>query len=248
MQRGLTLWVPGRSGRRFLGTVQHMALDGGVVTVDSNLDLTQRAVSFVTFEEGTHRQRFASGPLDWGREVAHELQMALDEEYGFQGGRLRVGKRTIFDIDTQLDYKMILGVWEGANYALKTTLYHVDTPGLLDLLGRFAVGEGPLGLNLAPQDPTEIKLQRRLRAPKVLKNVPGFGMLEVRQLTQEQIGRLPTWGGAEVAGGELFREDGEERTFLLLGSSSITRVYPNWWETTEAEMLAHLSTLRVEWR
>ena len=236
-----------------MAAIRHTALNGGMVEIDGGgADLTRPFASFIVARFGSHLQEFGAGRLDFGATVARELEIDLTEEYSYQGGRLRLGSGPWVDLDTKHETVIRIAVWEGTAYSLKTVKYGGRSLDLIALLDQFVISETADGIAMRPTNPHEVRLARiGGHAPSVVQNVPGVGLLEVAELTPERAKRLPPWAGLPVTGGELFVENERSRdakTFLMVGHTAVSRLYPNHWEDEEAAIVDRFSKMKVEWR
>src|SRR5918992_2902159 len=91
------------------------ALDGSTVRISSTSLTVPRngATGFVIARFGSHRQEFGRGDRDLGKSIARAHDLTFDEEYRFQGGRLRLGVVEKYDPEIGLRETFRLGVWEG---------------------------------------------------------------------------------------------------------------------------------------
>ncbi|MGH9890788.1 MAG: hypothetical protein ACREA0_02135 [bacterium] len=231
-----------------MGTVTHLAADGGRVVIGGPVDLSKPSTSVFVASFGGRKHEFTTGPFAFGQSVAAEFAVALDEEYSFQGGRLRLGSAVQVFPPDGFEYLLHLGVWEGTSWSLETGFYEGDLSYMIALFDQFTILERTHGLVVGPKDPaiTPIDEGRALQ-PRLLKVVPGLGLLEVQQRTSDVEGGLPNWVGSSVAGGELFR-DGERfgrHWFILVGETAVTVIDPD--QVPEQSLLSRLSAVTVSW-
>lgn len=232
---------------------EHTCLDASVVKISSyvSLDLAQPFGSVIHARFGPFFHEFIGGPLDYGRRVAEGLEITLDEEYSYQGGVLRLGSTILFDDITKLQTIRRFAVWEGQSFSFKTFLHGGSSKDLISVIDKFDISEGAAGIVLSPKPgAAAINRDGTNHLPELDQNVPGMGLLEIGYLSATRARMLPSWEGQRVRGGELFVEDKgtEEMTLLLVGDTSVTRLYPNHWEANEQEILDKFSEVVVGWQ
>jgi hypothetical protein len=245
-------------GGMFMKQVLHQALDGSHVrVVATEADLTNDASSISTFYVDGRAQEFTASNRGFGEAVALEVGLRFEEEYAFQGGRLRLASGVqsfpTGDPDGTVNVVSLhIGTWEGEKYSVHTHLYGESADGLLGIFNQFLILESALGIRLTQKDPERTPLYSD---PKVMKDVPQLGLLQVKPLSTEAARYLPRWEGTRVAGGELFAEAdmaaaGDEcgkTTFYLVGKDSVSYIAPREGASRQ-ELARQLATLRVAWR
>jgi len=231
-----------------MGALHLTALDGGVVNLSSPLDLTASGTtSFIVFDIGGYRQEFGSGGLDFGDIEAANHGVTFDEEYSFQDGRLRLG--SVVQTDGGVSNILRLAVWQGLERSLKTVIYEGESKDLIGLLDLFTIIEGAGGLVLKAKDPTVITVVRETSsAPDIAQPLPGFGLLDIFELTPSMGRLLPEWGGFQSPNGELFVEEPgtSEMTLVYVGESAFARFYPDE-NVSESDLLNLVTALDVRW-
>jgi hypothetical protein len=232
--------------------VKHLALDGSVVTIDTSdgLDLQRPASSIGVYSVDGIEREFTGSHRDFGRDVAADVGLVLDEEYALQGGTFLAGSVTqvwpeIGDAGDPITSLLRLGVWEGDQYSLHAHIYGGDGLDLIDLFNRFTIIETDLGIQLLPGSPGA---GTSAREPSLLKDVPGVGLLDIIALTTREVRALPRWQGTRVRGGELFLSevDGRGRYYVLVGGSARTAVLPAS-DCSHSTLAPALETLQVSW-
>jgi hypothetical protein len=232
-----------------LSSITRAALDGGLVTISVQGDLDRPWGTYVEYSLGGSIQQFGAGGIDFAATIARELSISLDEQYSFQGGRLRIGSKSEYNPVTRQRELTRIGVWEGWGFSLKAVLYNRSSKDMIGLLERFTVTETPNGLVIDPVRPALAELQRGQWAPRVAQNVPDLGLISIRERTPEREKRLPKWKGMTVSGGELFvdRRGTAQMTFALAGETAVTRLYPNSWEADVTDILDRFSEAKIDW-
>jgi hypothetical protein len=232
---------------------KHLALDGSLVTVDStdSHDLGAAVSSAGVYWVDGMAREFTASYREFGRAVAADLGMNLDESYSLQGGTLLLGSATqvwpeVNDAGAHITSLLRLGVWEGDWFSLHAHLYGGQSLDLVDLFNRFVISESPLGIRIEPQSPSA---ETHFKEPSLLKEVPGIGLLDVEALTTRVARALPRWKGTEVRGGELFTDqaEGRSRYYVLVSDSARTLVMPPS-DCDHSTVVAGLETLHVSWR
>lgn len=233
-----------------MAEVVHTALDGSRVRVTAPYELdAPGSTAFVVADGGSFRQEFGSGDLILGELVASAHGINLNEEYAFQGGRLRIGSTEKYDEQVRLRYTVRLGVWEGQRYSVKTLIFGGTSTDLIGLYDLFDIRETSTGVILDPRQP-RIRLVREGRgAPDIIKPIGGVGLATVFKLTPTAARTIPPWAGKPVRGGELFVRNANipDRLFLVLvAESAVGYIEPNDSASEEA-LVAGASELTLDW-
>ncbi len=187
------------------------SLDGSVVSVksDRSLDGTYTSVGVAELKNlGIKYQELTAGPRDLGETMAMDphiaLGMRLDEEYSFQGGRLRIGAGTQpvgSDGDEYWEQgpdgigrptPIRFGVWEGDAYSVHTQRYGGEANHLIAVFHEFEISETAEGVSCKPKDYPATTF---IDGPRVLKDIPELGLLSIAQLTSTTAKRLPRHRG-----------------------------------------------------
>jgi hypothetical protein len=234
-------------GANAMKTVSHTALDGSQVQISTGLAVNEPFTSFVNVRIGSHIHEFSSGVSGYASANAADVGVAeFTDEYRFDGGTLRLGI-TVQEMQNQVRASLAVAAWEGARFSVFTHAYNVDTPGdLLGVLTQVRLAESATGATLAPRDPAKTPVSQ----VTLVKELPGLGLLQIEPAVGDLVRRLPAWRGRVVAGGELFVDneaDDARRSFVLAGSSAITRVLPDPGHQLDT-VLPALTALRVDWR
>lgn len=230
-------------------TVAHTALDGSDVLISAENPGSVFTCYAIYLIDG-ETQEIGSGGLTYGREVASDVGIvAFTAEYSLQGGRLLVGAGYQQDPSTQIITKVQIAVWEGRFWSLKATRFgDVDPDEVRNAYSSFDIEERDTGVVLHPGVGVET-LRDSARRPDLVTRADGCRRLHTWALTNETAEALPGWEGATVPGGELFADGSFEEptfTYILLGSSSVTRIYPPR-ESDEEAAEAGVRTIRVDW-
>ncbi|MUN36079.1 hypothetical protein [Actinomadura litoris] len=224
--------------------VTHRSLDGVRIRIAGPHDLRRPCTSVARVAAGGRLHEISGGTradaLAWAEDVGVE---GFDQEFGVQGGRLRVGRARSRDADTDTGVAdpMLAAVWEGRRHAVFTHLYHARPADAVAFFAALRLAEHEDGVTAETRGRA-----RRTGPAEAAKEIPGLGLLEITALTARTRGRLPSWRGAPVAGGELFRDtvEGQGPYFLLALDSLLVTVLPE--EDRVREVPALLARLAVE--
>ena len=176
-------------------------------------------------QAGPRRLDLAWGSHAHGERRAALVGVALDEEYDYRGGRLRVGTRVSRTPSGVLD-RVRTGVWEGRRQSLS---FHLNGPtttaDVLAVLEELEVEETTDGVRVQQRDGEPLPFAD---GPTVLKPVSGVGVFEIAPLTSRLARWLPRWTGTSVFGGELFVDDprGPRMQFLLVTETALASLVP----------------------
>ncbi len=228
-------------------TATHTTLDGGRASITStDLDLSRDATSsavFVLNSARNQRSEVTVGTIDFGRQYVLRPGVPLTDAYALQGGTLRVG------VGDGVVNGVCAVLWEGQKWSATTHLYGGATArDAIDLFSRFSLSETSDSLIVSPIDQRAAVAEAPAR---LLKEVPGLGLVEVNKLTPAQMRLLPSWKGAAVRGGELFVEDEglPSFSFVLAGQNAVTVIMPRHddYNRDQDAFIASLSDLTVMW-
>lgn len=234
--------------------IVHGVLDGARVRLGGDdVDLSRHASSFLTLIVDGFAREFAASHVRFGRDVAADLGLSFEEEYGVQDGTLRLASGIqIFDgVEGRPEsVPLHLGAWEGSNFSVHTHLYWGSRRDLLGIFSQVQIVEGDFGLELRPKGSAAFA---RYPGATMLKEIPSVGLLQMRELTGVAARGLPKWRGTRVAGGELFvngdpseaSSDCSKTSFFLVGSTAITFVAPA--ARPPRGVLERLGKLEVGW-
>jgi hypothetical protein len=208
-------------------TVVHRALDGTRIAVESALDLTRPYTSVARVATTRQLHELTSGGLSDGQEAAKEVigVSRLTEEFSFQRGTLRIGHATRRDRAIGLTERLLAAVWQGREHSIVTHLYYARTADAIAFYNQFTITEYDDGVVITPKDVRRLAYTEPAR---IVKEIPGVGLLEMTRLNRQSARVLPNWRGTAVKGGELFRDtqgDGSDY-FLLATPSALVTVLP----------------------
>ena len=226
--------------------VPFLALDGGRAHITTELaTVTPRFTSVADAEIrrlGALRQAFTSGVRELGEQVAFDpslsVDMRIDEEYGFQGGKLRLGWGIPPVGPDGAEYWEIgpdgvprrhpfrIAFWEGESFSLRTHQYGGESADLIAMFDQFQIRDTSEGIILIPNEPKQTLF---VKGPKILKDIPEIGLLDIYQLTERTVKEVPSHHGTPVEGGELFVDGAgtDHPFFLLVSDTSLTEILPH---------------------
>ena len=229
-----------------MSTATHVALDGSVVTISMEADLSGYPSSVGVFDVSGYQREFTVGHLELGQWAAKEVSgVTLTESYGHQRGVLRIGSRIVSNNLYNGEDRVWVGVWEGKQSSLITQLFNLkDSSEVVSLFAAFEIRElpRPCELTLKPMDARVVADG----LPIVAKEVPNVGLIEIDRITNQTARSLPRHAGTRVRGGELFLAESPAH-FLLLGQTTLTTVVPHP-GTGHDDVAGRLETLTISWR
>ncbi len=231
----------------------HTLLSGAIIEFDAPFNLGDRCTNFANVIMDGEVRQLGSGPLSFAESAARRtLEMVdFEEEYSFQGGRLRFGSAPLADPVTGSSVLRQIAVWEGQAHSLKLSKFESSYLELMALLDQFTLVETATGLTANPKDSGKTKFSENFHPLSALKEISNLGLLHIRQLTDYTARSLPTWRGQQVRGGELYVDNPgtSEVNFYLVGESALTRIRPLPARgISESQTLEHVDQLLVEWK
>lgn len=233
--------------------VTHRALDGTAITLSGELDLSRPYSSVIRLDFANRLHELTAVDRRFGMEWATSLGVPkLTEEYGFQGGRLRIGHGQVAD-ESLHDFPRLLGakatervtaaVWEGRAHSLCGHFYFAQTSDVIRLFDAVRITEHADGISLLPKRGKRVTIAE---TASVAKEVPGVGLLEISGLNRETARQLPRWSGTRLATGELFRDTHGDGSvyFVFATPTAVVTVLPDEDEVRRAP--ARLGALTVQ--
>lgn len=229
--------------------VEHLAIDGAVVSFEAEADLTTQATAtgwaivpsllrahpFTIFPAG-----HSSAVEEIVRNYFPDFKIEAMEEYDLKGGKLRIAPVTM-PTATGGTRELSIGAWEGRSGCLTTSMVGSDCARLVEVFDTLQFSERSKGLSI--QSP----ITPRPREPMVIKEIPSIGVLDVRPAIASTLERIPKSQGQMTTHGELFRVRESSSAMMFVTSSAVVRIDPLDNVNTE-EAMAVAQELRVEWR
>ncbi len=228
--------------------IEHLAIDGAVVTIeaDADLRLPVTAAGWAIVPSLMRAHPFTISPAGHSKVVERTVRSSFpsitllsNETYSMKDGTLRVAEVRL-PTATGRARELTVGAWEGKAGCLTTSLVGATRQPLVEMFDTLRFSEGQLGLAI------DSPVITQTRAPEVIKEVPGLGLLNIRPAIASELERLPKARGYEVTHGEIFRFSATGNTLLFVGASAVVRVTPLS-ACTQEGMLSIAQGLRVEW-
>ena len=239
------------------GSKSHVGLDGSRIDLSAaNVTLDRPASAILTVYINGRVWEFTASYRDFGRDVAADSKIVLDEQFSFQHGIVRAGsveQSVFFPNGSSGEYvstNFRILTWEGRNYSVHTHVYDGSTTEAMAALDAFNIVETPDGIRMVRRQPTKAPYYK---PPDLLKEIPEIGLLSIQQLTKDVARTLPRWPGTAVRGGELFVSGSGDGAncgtagFTLVGASSVVIVMPDAGASSNA-VVSSLSDLTVDWQ
>jgi hypothetical protein len=225
-------------------SVVHRSLDGYRYRISGELDLKQPFTSVGRYAVDGGLYELTSGQhtaaTGWTRDLGLRR---FDDEFSVPGGRLRTARVTDYDKRSGLEDKLLAVVWEGRRFSVFIPMYNAKPADAVRVFQLLGVTEHDDGLTVASRYPKRAGIAE---PAQLAKEVPGLGLLEVTALTRTTARRLPSWPGARLPHGELFRDTLEDDTtyFLLATPTAMVTVLPH--DEGTARVPARIGALKVE--
>jgi hypothetical protein len=205
-------------------TVVHRALDGRRYELSGALDLGLPSTSSVRVSVRGRTYELVAGVGGLAGEVAAALGVpGFDEELGFAGGTLLVGRTRRVEPGSRITEDILVAVWRGRGYCLISHFYGTSTAVAVEVLATLGISEHDDGVVVRPTAGSAV-----VAPAAVVKEVPSLGLLEMTVPSAPQATRLPAWKGARTRSGELFsdRLSNGDPYFVLVGEDTWTTVLP----------------------
>jgi hypothetical protein len=225
-------------------SVVHRALDGYRFQLSGNLDLTRPFTSVARYAVDGSLYELTSGEHGAATGWISDLGVRrFDDEFSVQNGRLRTVRVTDYDERAGLEDRMLAVVWQGRRFSVFIPMYNAKAADAVRVFQLLGVTEHDDGLTVASRNPKRAGIAE---PADVAKEVPGLGLLEMTALTKTTARRLPSWPGARLPHGELFRDtlDDDSTYFLFATPSAMVTVLPHEGET--AGVPGRIGGLKVE--
>lgn len=246
-------------------SVECLALDGSTAKVSGPAELADSGHSSTGTawlrSLGLQSQGFSAGSLRFAEQAASDPEISIGfevtDEFALQGGRLRLGSGLQHSDPGGGGYyetgpdgrlrpsRLNFAIWEGLSHSLFTFSRTGGAADLVPVLDAMSIAEREHGILCQPKEP---RLTTFVDGPRILKDLPGIGILDITQLTASRTRRLPSHEGTAVSGGELFsgwHAPSESHFFLMVSTSAITYIIPH---TRDSDrVLAAIESLKVSW-
>jgi hypothetical protein len=236
--------------------VEHIAIDGSVVTIEAPVDLSSQATAtgWAIVPSLMRAHPFTSSPAGHSSRVAEKVRTEFksiewleSEEYSVQGNPLRLAVVRL-PTATGGARQLTVGAWEGEHGCLITSLIGSARKRLIEVFDTLKFGERPGGVVISSP------VVGRPRMPEVTKEIPELGVLGIRPATANELERVPSSKGYRTDGGELFRIREASRAMLYVSDSAVVSITPldklESGRSAQADqaMLDVALQLKVDWR
>lgn len=224
--------------------VVHRSLDGYRFQLSGTVDLTQPFTSVARFAVDGALIELTSGGHEAATGWTGDLGVRrFDDEFSVQRGRLRTTRVVGHDERTGLKDDLLAVVWQGRKFSMFIPMYNAKPADAVRLFQVLGVTEHGDGIVVASRNHRRAGIAE---PATVAKEVPGLGLLEITALNKTTARRLPSWSGARLPHGELFRDtlDDDSDYFLLATPSAVVTVLPH--DGRGANVPGRLSGLKVE--
>lgn len=231
-----------------LTRVEHLAIDGSVVSIEADADVRTGATatgwavvpSLMRTHPFTISPAGHSGVIeDAVRGGAGDVAIGDAAAYSVKGGRLRVVE-VILPTATGGERTLTVGAWEGERGCLTTSLIGSQTERLVEVFDTLAFTERSRGLAI------DSPVTARPREPEIITEVPGVGVLGIRPAISSVLERIPRARGHRTPHGELFRVRATSNALMLVTSSTVTAIQPLDGGRPDA-LMGLAETLQIEW-
>lgn len=225
-------------------SVVHRSLDGYRFQISGGLDLREPFTSVGRYAVDGGLYELTSGghsvATGWTRDLGVSR---FDDEFSLPNGRLRTVRVTDYDKRSGLEDQLLAVVWEGKRFSLFVPMYNAKPADAVHLFQLLGVTEHTDGLTVASRNPKRAGIAE---PAEMVKEVPDLGLLQMTALNKTTARRLPSWRGAKLPHGELFRDtlDDDSTYFVLATPSAMVTVLPH--EDVSSKVPARLSALKVE--
>lgn len=208
--------------------VEHLAIDGSVVSIEADADLSTQATAagWAIVPSLMRAHPFVIYPAGHSdtvekmvRDNFPEINVRWTEDYSVKGGRLRVAEVNL-PTATNGRRNITVGAWEGRAGCLTTSLVGSERDRLVEVFDTLQFSERGRGISIdSPVTP-------RPREPEVIKEIPRLGVLNIRPAIPSTLERVPRSKGRVTNNGELFRFRKASNALLFVGASAVVRIDP----------------------
>ncbi len=227
---------------------QHVAIDGSVVSVESDLEegggpvtgagwavvpSMMRAHPFTVYPAGHSRVMERAV-----RENFPDVEMEDEEELSLKDGQLRVG--TVVTPRDGGPYRMTVAAWEGRHGCMTTSVSGGKHSTLIEAFDTLQFSDTERGIAI------DSPIVAQPRPPELIQEIPGLGILAVRPAVSSELERVPRNEGRRTRHGEVFRIREESRALLFLGRDAVARIQPKG-DADEERLAEAVESLSVEW-
>lgn len=227
--------------------VVHLSVDGSVVTIEADADLSQRATatgwaivpSLMRSHPFTIYPSGHSQVVERHADSVEGLEITSREEFNVKGSELKVVE-VVVPTATKQRRALTLGAWEGKKGCLTTSLVGHERERLVEVFDTLQFSEGNDGIAI------DSPVVAQPRILEVFKEIPEMGILAIRPAVASELQRIPKSRGAKACHCEVFRLRKSERTLVLVSDTTVVNVDPLA-ATKTTSMLSVVESLRIEW-
>lgn len=241
-----------------------VALDGSRVEITAPHSFLPgfSSVGLAEMRSLERSNEFTAGLLELGRQIAESPEigvgMTFNRELSLDGGRLLLatGDQPVgpdgaeyWEIGPDGRGRQValhFGIWEGVHHSLFTHIYGGEATVLVRVFEELKITELEDGIVILPRSPGDLSYSEPVR---ILKDIPGASLLDIKQLTKETARGIPSAAGTLVPGGELYVHGHDEGSMwlLLAGDSAVTHIIPHAGDPLD-QVLEVASSLVVTWQ
>jgi hypothetical protein len=228
--------------------VEHLSIDGSVLTIDAEADLTTEATAagWAVVPSLMQAHPFTVHPAGHSaiveRMVRSEfsgLNVVSTDEFSLKGGQLRVAEVEL-PTATESTRTLTIGAWEGRMGCLATSVVGSQRDRVVEVFDTLRFSEHRRGLAI------DSPIVSQPREPEVIKEIPELGVLSIRPAIASVLDRIPRSRGRPVDHGELFRIRATSNTLAFVAKTALVEIKPPAGVDTR-QLLAVAEGLRVEW-
>jgi hypothetical protein len=229
--------------------VDHLAIDGSVVSFEAESDLGAGATAtgWVMTPSLMRSHPFATYPPKHSyiaeraiRSAFPNISVVAADEMGMKGGVLRVGQFRL-PLATGGTRELVAGAWESEAGCMTTSLSGAPREALIEAFDTLQFTARRTGISI---DSPVVAMPR---PPQIIKEIPGLGVVSAQPAVASVLERVPRERGMVTNNGELFRVSTSSRALLFVSRSSVVDINP--FERDDPEQaLRAAGSLRVEWR
>lgn len=228
--------------------IEHLALDGSVVSVQADADLSRSTTrtgwaivpSLMQSHPFTgHHQGYAAMVEETVRENLPDVEIEDVDTFSVKDGELRVARVTM-PTATGPKRSLTVAAWEGDGGSLTTSLVGHDSRRIVEVFDT-------LSFRVRRQNVViDSPVVAQPRVPEVAQHIPGLGVLAIRPAVASELEQFPRSRGHVTRHGELFRFRAASNALALVGPSAVARIDP--FPDADPDEIMHLGEdLRVEW-
>lgn len=231
-----------------LTRVEHLAIDGSVVSIEADADVRSGATAtgWAIVPSLMRAHPFTISPAGHSGLVEDAVRGGIGDvnigeaaDFSMKDGRLRVVEVTL-PTATGGERTLTVGAWEGRRGCLTTSLAGSQTDRLVEAFDTLAFSERSRGLAI------DSPVTARPREPEVVTEVPGLGVLGIRPAIASALERIPRSRGHRTPHGELFRVRATSNALTLVSSSAVTAIRPLDADSSDA-LVGIAESLQIEW-